>query len=303
MVTGQAMDLFSHLYPVTINGDYLEIRTLPDKKQLFTSSVGEAVQSLGRLRGGQNVHFGLCPRREPSGKTSATSRLPAMFVDFDFKDHALGQAEVDSKIDGLDLKPTAVVESGHGYHCYWRIRNKPVFKEEKDRELAKGTLKGFCEHVGGDMASSNVTSCPRVPGSGNHKYEDVKKVEIANLDDSAWYDYEDFTQFYVEDVSPALPTSRRPLGSLPSLPASFFGYVDRHTWLGDLWSGFKERGDASRSGLDWSLALSLRKYFSYSHEEIGACLMAFPHGKATQMPKRYLQDTVNRAVSYADSIG
>ena len=101
MVTGQAMDLFSHLYPVTINGDYLEIRTLPDKKQLFTSSVGEAVQSLGRLRGGQNVHFGLCPRREPSGKTSATSRLPAMFVDFDFKDHALGGRGIGSWVSLL----------------------------------------------------------------------------------------------------------------------------------------------------------------------------------------------------------
>tara|TARA_Y100001951_G_scaffold101118_1_gene105514 strand:+ start:1392 stop:2114 length:723 start_codon:yes stop_codon:yes gene_type:complete len=237
---------------------------------------------------------------EYSGKTESASFLPAVFVDFDFKDYALGRAEVESKLDSLDHKPTAVVESGHGFHCYWRIRNQPVLKDVKSRNLAKGTLSGFCNHVGGDSASSKISSCPRVPGTSNLKYEEAVPVEIASMDDS-WYEYEDFTQFFVKDMRKEIPTSQRPLGNLPSPPAAFFSDIARFRWLEDLWNGFKDQGDQSRSGKDWSLAVKLRKYLKYSHEEIASCLLSYPHGKAPAMPQRYLQDTVNRAVSYADS--
>ena len=303
MYPGQAGKLFNHLYPDGVGGDYLEIRTLPEKRQLFATGVDQAVDALRRVSyTGNNVHFGLCTRLRQSGKTDSTSSLPAMFVDFDFKDFDLGQAEVESRLAQLEHPPTAVVCSGHGFHCYWRIRNRPVFKGREDRDLAQGALRGFCEHVGGDAAASKITSCPRVPGSGNFKYrDDVRSVEIASLDDDTWYDYEDFTRFFVLDERKDLPTSQRPLGYSLSLPASFYDRLDKFLWLKDLWRGHKEYGDTSRSGMDITMTIKLRKYFDYGHDEIAAILLAYPHGKAKLMPRRYLQDTVNRGVAYADS--
>ena len=104
----QAEALFGHLYPDDISG-FLEIRTLPDKKQRFTKGVEQAVSALRGVRGGTNVHFGLSPRREQSGRLESCNELPAIFVDFDFKDYALGQAEVEHRIDTMPLPPTATV--------------------------------------------------------------------------------------------------------------------------------------------------------------------------------------------------
>jgi hypothetical protein len=298
----QAGALFGHLYPDGVS-DYLEIRTLPDKKQWFTEGVQQAIYALRGVSGISNVHFGLSPRRERSGRLSSCTELPAIFVDFDFKDYPLGQAEVEHKLDNLEHPPTATVESGHGIHAYWRIRNKPSLKDDRSVDLAKGTLAGFCAHVGGDPAASKITSCPRVPGFGNHKYQDVRPVEIASLDDATWYEYEDFTRFFVKDSRFEAPASQRPLGDLPSPPAAFFNDMARMKFLRGLWEGFKDHGDTSRSGLDMSLACQLRRWLKYSHEEIASCLLAYPHGKCHLMPRRYLQDTVNRAVSHVDSRG
>tara|TARA_R110002051_G_scaffold249603_2_gene309021 strand:- start:2008 stop:2925 length:918 start_codon:yes stop_codon:yes gene_type:complete len=299
MQPDQAGTLFNHLYPDDVGTDYLEIRTLPDKKQRFTTGVRQAVNAL-RGVDETNTYFGLCPRTEKSGKMVSTSTLPAVFVDFDFKDFSLGRAEVEHKLERMELYPTAVVSSGHGFHCYWRIRNQPVFQSMADRELAQGTLQGWCKHVGGDAAASRITSCPRVPGSGNFKYEDVMPVEIASLDDDTWYEYEDFTNHFVTDQR-YKSTSLRPMGDLPPPPAAFFDKLNRYSWLNDLWEGRKMYGDSSRSGLDISLATKLSKYFHYSHEEIAAILMAYPHGKAPFMAPAYLERTVNLGVSYADS--
>ena len=299
MQSDQAGTLFHHLYPDDVGNDYLEIRTLPDKIQRFTTGVDQAIHAL-RSVGGTNTYFGLCPRTEKSGKMASTSTLPAMFVDFDFKDFPLGQAVVEHKLEGMNKPPTAVVSSGHGFHCYWRIRNQPVFKDVQTRELAQGTLQGWCKHVGGDAAASKITSCPRVPGSGNFKYKDVKPVEIASLDDDTWYEYEEFTNYFVE-CPRYRSTYQRPLGSLSSPPAAFFEKLSNYDWLQALWEGHKSSGDPSRSGLDITLATKLSKYFRYDHEEIAAILLAYPHGKASQMPPDYLERTVNLGVSYADS--
>ena len=300
MDTGQAMALFGHLYGNGLGGDYFEIRTLPQRRQVFTKDIRQAVDSLRGVSGPTNVHFGLCPRMEHSGKEASTSSLPAVFVDFDFKDYTLGRAEVEHKIDRMDMKPTAVVGSGNGFHAYWRLHNAPAFRTDEDRNLAKGVLAGFSEEVGGDPAASKITGCPRVPGSLNHKKDTPKAVEIVSLDEGAWYDYGDFTAFYA-DTRESVATPLRRLGNLPSPPASLQSYLDGFPWLGRLWAGSKDSGDMSKSGMDWSLALKLRKHCRYTHEEIAACLLAFDYGKARTMPGRYLQDTVNRAVGYADS--
>ena len=300
METGQALALFSHLYGGGLGGDYFEIRTLPQKKQTFTRDIRQAVDSLRGVSGPTNVYFGLCPRLEHSGKESSTSSLPAIFVDFDFKDYALGRAEVEHKIDRMDMKPTAVVGSGNGFHAYWRLRKAPVFRTDEDRTWAKGVLAGFSSEVGGDTAASRITGCPRVPGSRNHKKGSPKEVEIASQDNSAWYDYGDFKAFFI-DPRESVGAPSRQLGGLPPPPASLYSYLDGFKWMGRLWSGVKDSGDRSRSGMDWSLAIKLRKYCEYTHEEIAACLLAFDYGKARDMPRRYLEDTVNRAVSYADT--
>ena len=68
MDTGQAMALFGHLYGNGLGGDYFEIRTLPQRRQVFTKDIRQAVNSLRGVSGPTTVHFGLCPRMEHSGK-------------------------------------------------------------------------------------------------------------------------------------------------------------------------------------------------------------------------------------------
>ncbi len=73
------------------------------------------------------------------------------------------------KLTDFEPAPTAVVDSGGGYHAYWLLHEPFSFASDADRERARRVQWAWVEHVGGDTAAKNVNRVLRWPGSRNMK--------------------------------------------------------------------------------------------------------------------------------------
>ena len=111
----------------------------------------------------------------PNGHTGqrsipTTDRLNACFADFDegTKEEQMG------KIVNLSLTPSAIVESGHGYHVYWLFRSSEV-----DKELWRRIQTKIIEVCGSDKTIKNPDRLMRLPFSW-HTKEEPKMVTIVS---------------------------------------------------------------------------------------------------------------------------
>jgi len=105
----------------------------------------------------------------PNGHTGQrnipnTDRLNACFADFDEGT----KGEQIKKIESLPLAPSAIVESGHGFHVYWLFR-----LPETDKELWRRVQTKIIEVCGSDKAIKNPDRLMRLPFSWHTKEEPV----------------------------------------------------------------------------------------------------------------------------------
>lgn len=142
------------------------------------------VHSLNRR--GYGCYFGLAVRKEkklpewrtqqatgerylckyPRGFAKDSLYLTAFFADIDAKDLAGGMAEAYDK--ALQLNPSILVNSGGGYHAYFRL-NQPLRIADENRLSIKRTLRGISKTVGGDMHVAELARVFRLPDTINTK--------------------------------------------------------------------------------------------------------------------------------------
>lgn len=110
----------------------------------------------------------------PNGNTGKrniqnTDRLNACFADFDE-----GPKEEQLKlIRSLPLKPSAIVESGRGYHVYWLFE-----APEKDKELWRRVQKTIIKVCKSDPKICNPDRLMRLPYSWHTKTDEKKLVQL-----------------------------------------------------------------------------------------------------------------------------
>lgn len=103
-----------------------------------------------------------------------------LFADFDAgagKSYPTREAAL-AHIMKLDPPPTTIVDSGHGYHPYWNLKDTFFIKTKEDRTFIKKILKGWVAYVGGDPNAASIHNQLRLPGSFNNKDGDRLPVEI-----------------------------------------------------------------------------------------------------------------------------
>ena len=127
------------LFP-DLDGELIEVRRIGTGSP--TSNYFESTESLidwslqESFTG--NVYFGVCPRHERRGTKDAVRRLLCLWADLDDKDFAGGKEEALKMLGGFPVRPTAVVDSGNGYHAYWRL---------KEPEEATSALESFLKRL------------------------------------------------------------------------------------------------------------------------------------------------------------
>lgn len=108
------------------------------------------------------------------------------------KTDVLGSQVLWVDVDNIEkpqptLPPTAIVFSGHGWHCYWMLK-EPIIDAERIEYLNKCLIEDIPT---ADKACWNVNRLLRVPGTTNNKETPVK-VELKLLRPDIQYTPEDF---------------------------------------------------------------------------------------------------------------
>ena len=161
-----------------------------------------------------NVHpcISIPTRGDPvflRGKVDEVAAVGCLFAEFDAKDFAGSMNATMTHITNLDLAPTAIVNSGHGYHCYWILKEALILGDEKTRKVAADRQAAWVAFVGADSGAKDLARVLRVPGTTNAKKNPVP-VTLDRLTDDE-YALEEFDRL-LADISIAtvlLPRAAR----------------------------------------------------------------------------------------------
>ena len=136
-----------------------------------------------------NSYFGIATRGNGFGGKDGIVEIPYVWVDIDRKDFAPEDWEkLIQKIKEFRFLPTWVIDSGGGFHIYWRLKD-PL--GDKDIQKVEDVLRRLAHHFGGDPKSAEAAHLLRVPFTQNAKYDPPRAVSIAESNETA-YDISDF---------------------------------------------------------------------------------------------------------------
>lgn len=125
-----------------------------------------------------------CPEIKPdasSGTEKDLSCHPFLYADIDaaIKDSnghiikVISKKELMEKIDNFPLPPTVIVDSGNGFHIYWKLA-LPIYEKKKVKYL----LSSIQECLGSDSKATLLTQLLRVPCTHNRKGQDKGKEPV-----------------------------------------------------------------------------------------------------------------------------
>jgi hypothetical protein len=129
---------------------------------------------------GANVYFGVCPRRDRQGNADHTTYAPGFWADLDAKrfdptDQQHGKEEALKRLRQAfpaELQPSILIDTGHGYHCYWLPVEPWTFSENGDRLKFEAVLRALAEYLDSDTDVADAARVMRLPGTINVKDPD-----------------------------------------------------------------------------------------------------------------------------------
>ena len=176
------------LFP-TLDGSYIEIRLLGDQDGLtprvqFFESVEAVMEAMPGLltenQQGYGVFFGVCPRSiQGNGKKESVKTALCVWADMDAKDFEGGEEEAKARLFSFPLKPSIVVESGHGFHAYWLFAEPWDASTKAGQAIIERINLGLVKALNADSTSKEIARVLRLPGTLNmKKLDDPKLVKI-----------------------------------------------------------------------------------------------------------------------------
>jgi len=294
-------DLLTDIFGEAISAERrLVIFTMPDKRtQLFdglTAVDGYCRQASDQ---GREVYFGLgLVRGTPKGRGEATdmAAIGALWADIDLAGPAHpGKAlpanidEVEGLLAELPLAPSVVVDSGHGVHPYWLLKEPWVFENEADRRRAAtfshswhGLVCRMAERRGWKLENlGGLARVLRVPGTVNHKLPDQPApVRILRYDATLRYNLDDFEPFVAAEDELAETTGPTSVGNLvlrpdAAPPAGRMIDASAVSWkFVETWQRKRaDFSDQSQSAYDLSLA-TIAAALGWADQEIANLIIA-----------------------------
>lgn len=115
-----------------------------------------------------HVFFGVNPRQDFSGRAVDIENIVCLWVDVDGKEEG-GKEAAYSRVRAFNPEPSILIDSGHGYHCYWLLKRPLLAITDGQRLEIRQILSGLIKALGGDRARTDLSSCLRLPGTMNIK--------------------------------------------------------------------------------------------------------------------------------------
>lgn len=180
---------------------------------------------------GWDVFYGVLPRTRKEGTADATVEdVRVLWVDLDTK--LISRTEAWFLLNEIVPAPTVIVDSGNGYHAYWRLATRVPWR------TAEAIMRGLAERLGGDRVYDRPRIL-RVPGTHNHKGLNPLPVRVLKMDNTRYVSVGALSDFRdrgleIMEPPPAVYTHTFPPGEgwSPSSPgASKFGPGERNHGL------------------------------------------------------------------------
>jgi hypothetical protein len=146
-----------------------------------------------------SVYFNVHPQKNnlgsrERGKIDGVDVINHLYAEFDTKDGWSAE-----KVYALDPRPSFIIFSGGGWHCYWLL-SETIEVNDKNRDDLKKLQAAWVEYTGGDGGAKDLARVLRVPYSYNNKYDEPIQVVPIEMH----YDLEYTITSLYELVSPIL---------------------------------------------------------------------------------------------------
>src|SRR6185503_2882339 len=188
-------DFFKALHPT----GYHDLRALDNATKTVKTVANYAADDLNGINKFVNtyakhwdIYTGIATRNASGHKLQDCLALHTLFADLDFKETP--EQEARARLAEFQLKPSAVVASGGGLHCYWFI-NPPLDLRLQSGNEVKRLLRALAKSLGADFKSVDAAHILRVPGTLNHKYSPPRPVILETLDRSLVYSIDDILRW------------------------------------------------------------------------------------------------------------
>jgi hypothetical protein len=228
---------------------YVEIRSIRDGKvrQWWEKDRQAAVDlALAQSDEGWDAYYGVLPRLERAGDSSAISPMTsALWADLDAKTIGSKQQALMSLVR-FEMPPSVVVDSGHGYHAYWKLRVPYQFAQ------ARMAMVGLARQLNGDHVYDQARIL-RIPGTVNWKDRDepmpVRTVVFNTTQELRFSDFYRQTQAGIDALAPPKP---RPG------PRRLYDHDDLPDWLDRLIQDGAPQGQRSEQAFKVMCQLAKR---------------------------------------------
>jgi hypothetical protein len=177
--TGQAAFL-NALYQEADPALWLKLRCIDptgqQKAKVLWTPANKRTAMLGQAEklnhGGYSIYFAPCLRMTRKGTAEAAVLLPAFWTDIDCDNDAPRRSTALDRLKTFDPLPSAIFDSGGGWHAYWLLAQPLILDSDDARQQATVILRGLFGVLGGDPEYvKSVASIMRLPGSINTKPE------------------------------------------------------------------------------------------------------------------------------------
>ncbi|MCD4675206.1 MAG: RepB family DNA primase, partial [Desulfobacula sp.] len=305
---------FNNLYKTALkkNCGEIELATFkPNKptKQYFSDVKQAAEYAYNICNQGLDVYTGVNPRVGRKSNKENIHYLSAFHADVDFGDdgHNKKSELKDSKeaIKGITdfcIKPTYILFSGGGFHCFWALKTPVKVSDIGIDELESINLN-LIKSLKGDIGTQNINRHLRIPGTYNFKpdYDTPPSVKTVHSN-GPLYDFADFEQFInvKKTKNKKSDESQRPSNVSVTLDTNV-----KKIPVSDKIRKLIMHGNmglyASISEADMAVVVALI-HQGYEYSQISQIFKRFAIGDKSrdqQSPGKYLAHTIKKAKKYS----
>ena len=154
------------------------IRTGSQPRMFWYDSPAALLRDLGQLkalnRQGFSIYFGVATYSDRKGTKDLAAWLFTVHADLDGKDYDddwhTGKVIARGLLEALPatLQPSALVDTGHGFHAYW-VLSQPLEANAATISQVEAVNAGLVEYLGCDPAAKDASRVLRLPGFQNVK--------------------------------------------------------------------------------------------------------------------------------------
>ena len=307
----------------------LALFTVPERRARFFDEISSASHVAGKLSQSQNVYFGMgLIQGTPAGrgKQNDIAGIGALWADVDFAgeahaDKALPSGEDDFQrlLIELPMRPSLIVDSGHGRHLYWLLQSPWMFADDDERTHAAFLAKAWhglvctaAQTMGWSLENlGDLTRVLRLPNTVNRKHpEDPRPVQLVEADFARRYAINDFERFLPAEPPTLIPQQTRAIAAVPDINISLppdaeppaeklVAAILESPTFRETWDRTRsDLSDDSASGYDLSLA-TIAMLRGWSDAEVARLIIAWRrrHGQHPEKALRsdYMARTLARA--------